>query len=100
MTDPNVLIRQLQGALNGSSIRGGSIGVTWPGGTPTADTATVTHRLSVRPVSVQITPTGTLNVRWHVQNITTTTFDLVVMTWDASSPAAATERFFYWAVIG
>jgi hypothetical protein len=48
----DVLIRQLQGALNGQTIRAGSVAVTFSA-SDTSDTETVTHGLGVTPVSIQ-----------------------------------------------
>jgi hypothetical protein len=95
----DVLVRQLQGALDGKSIRCGSGTLTFPGGSTFTNETLVTHNLGTTPDAVLITGTfGATMV--SVNNIGATTFDALGRTIDGSTPPAATSGTFWWLAIG
>lgn len=95
MGDPDVLVRQLQGALGGVIQRQGAGAVTWPGGTRLSNATRVQHGLPGPPTSIRFGSSST-NVHVAYSNVTASSFDVTANTVDGSSPAAGTTRDFSW----
>lgn len=90
-----VLIRQLQGALDGKSTRSGAGSVTWPGGNRLTNATTVQHGLPAAPTTIRFGSSST-NMHLAYSNVTASSFDVTGNTIDGTSPAAATSRGFSW----
>lgn len=93
--DPSVLIRQLQGAVGGKTVRSGSDAVSWPGGSRLTNATTVQHGLSSSPTSILL-GSSSINTHLAYSNVTTSSFDVTGNTIDGTSPVAATSRSFSW----
>lgn len=100
------LIDQLNGLLidtGGRSvgIRFGSNTITWPGGSGTTSSTTVTHGLGRTPAGVYVSASTTLGgTHINATSVGATTFSVQGTTIDGSSPAGGTTGTFYWLVIG
>jgi autotransporter-associated beta strand protein len=95
----DVLIRQLQGALDGKAVKCGSGTLTFPGGSTFTSETTVSHGLEAAPSAVLVT--GTLGATMvSVNGVDADSFDVLGCTIDGSTPAAATSGTFYWLAIG
>lgn len=80
------------------SQRAGSQVVTWPGGSPITNTATVTHGLDHAPTSIMLSSSDNSNPGYS--NITATTFDITARTVDGSLPGAGSTTGVSWQVWG
>jgi hypothetical protein len=93
------LIRQLQGALGGRTVRGGAGTVTFPGAS-VSNVATVTHGLGRTPAQVFIQGSGNgFRFSADITALNGTTFSFVAEAVDggAKGPGGAT---FNWLVLG
>lgn len=91
------LIRQLQGALGGKSLDGGSNTVSFPGGSPNSTQKTISHTLGRIPSSVVLTPESTstpIAMYWVAGTFTTTGFDVIGKT-TAGGNASGTVNFMW-----
>jgi hypothetical protein len=94
------LIRQLQGALDGKTIRSGTATLTWPGGSQTTSVATVTHGLPATPTEVVATAKNPPVDAWVWTGTPgATTVDLAART-SAAAPAGGTTVTVSWIAIG
>lgn len=108
MADPFVPIRQLQAALFSGGpikIRFGTVTVTWPGGTPNANTATITHGLDsgFPPVVVVGSSIGASFSGYPIVafgTLTSTTFGAFIRNGDGTSPVAGSTATIAWIAIG
>ena len=88
-----------------ASVRFGTGTITWPGGSPRANTLNVDHGLGGTPIVVLATPTSSLGGGVIFPVVATfaygaTQFSASSVTSDGSSPAAATTHTFVWLAIG
>lgn len=98
----SALLRQLQGALGGRSLRGGKAVLTFPGGSPNSGATTVTHNMGRVP-SVTFGPIAgaTPVVPFVVAGSeTTTSFQIGGRMSDGSSPGAGGTQGVYWMAFG
>jgi hypothetical protein len=96
MSGGNLLV--LGRLLAGVGARFGSDSCTFPGGSQTSSSRTITHELGRTPDAVLLSGVGHTHVVSSL-NVGATTLDVRISTRDESSPAAAATSFFYWLAL-
>ena len=99
------LIRQLQGALGGKTIRIGTQTLTWAGAVATSDFPTVTHGLSTTPTVLATFPMGFLSAGGKFAAVTPSsigvaTFVVQAITTYNTVPVNGTTCLTGWVAIG
>jgi hypothetical protein len=95
-----VLVRQLQGALDGKAVKCGLATVTFPGGSRYSGVTLVDHGLGATPVAALAGPYQAAFYLGGVSSTSATQIGLQITTADGSSPAAATAVTVAWLAIG